>query len=164
MSTIHITKSQLVKLIESAVKKNLAESRVPLREGERHDFIESILSSYLEACAWSSTGEEPGEDIENHEFSEEAMLKASKDVADFVGLCERSLGKDIYQICQDNGQSLDGFGNDLWLTSAGHGAGFWDGDWEMDGDALTELVKKSPLRNNEFEGPYLGDDGLIYFS
>ena len=55
------------------------------------------------------------------------------------------------------------FGHDLWLTSAGHGAGFWDGDWDMDGDALTKLVEKSPLADNEFNGPYLGEDSLIYF-
>lgn len=30
--------------------------------------------------------------------------------------------------------------HDLWLTIHGHGAGFWDGDYE-NGDKLTELVK-----------------------
>lgn len=29
-------------------------------------------------------------------------------------------------------------GHDLWLTVEGHGAGFWDGDYEK-GDALTDL-------------------------
>jgi len=31
-------------------------------------------------------------------------------------------------------------GHDLWLTLEGHGAGFWDGDYEQR-DALTEIVK-----------------------
>lgn len=31
--------------------------------------------------------------------------------------------------------------HDLWLTCEGHGAGFWDGDYER-GDELTALVKE----------------------
>jgi hypothetical protein len=30
--------------------------------------------------------------------------------------------------------------HDLWLTVEGHGAGFWDGDYQ-NGDAITEIVK-----------------------
>jgi hypothetical protein len=33
--------------------------------------------------------------------------------------------------------------HDLWLTMHGHGAGFWDGDYEH-GDALTKLAKTFP--------------------
>jgi len=36
------------------------------------------------------------------------------------------------------------FGSDLYLTSHGHGAGFWDGDWEPIGDELTEIAKHAP--------------------
>ena len=36
------------------------------------------------------------------------------------------------------------FGADLYLTAAGHGAGFWDGDWDSIGDALTEIAKVMP--------------------
>jgi len=43
--------------------------------------------------------------------------------------------------CPDN--DLDSvFGSDLYLTAAGHGAGFWDGDWNPIGDELTEIVKR----------------------
>ena len=39
----------------------------------------------------------------------------------------------------------DVFGSDLYLTSHGHGCGFWDGDWPEDiGDALTELAREMP--------------------
>lgn len=166
-----ITKSQLKKLIESTVRANLASTkkRRLISEGERHEFNEAILDSYLEACAWSSSDMSDDEDgnqyesLDGFDFSPEAQMKASKDVKDFVSLCERVLGRDIYQICQDNNQTLAGFGHDLWLTSAGHGAGFWDGDWEADGDALIKLVEKSPISNNEFSEPYVGDDELIYF-
>ncbi len=166
-----ITKSQLVKLIESAVRENLSKQakRRSLNENELRSFNEDILRGYLEACAWSSSDMSDDEDGNQHEsldafdFSPEAELKASKDVSAFVSMVTKALGKDIYQICQDNGHSMSEFGHDLWLTSAGHGAGFWDGDWDMDGDALTKLVEKSPLADNEFNGPYLGEDSLIYF-
>lgn len=38
----------------------------------------------------------------------------------------------------------DIFGSDLYMTSHGHGVGFWDGDWGDAGDALTELAKAMP--------------------
>jgi hypothetical protein len=34
------------------------------------------------------------------------------------------------------------FGADLYLTAAGHGAGFWDGDWDPVGDELSAIVKR----------------------
>jgi hypothetical protein len=36
------------------------------------------------------------------------------------------------------------FGSDLYMTSHGHGCGFWDGDWHDIGDELTELAKAMP--------------------
>ena len=35
-------------------------------------------------------------------------------------------------------------GCDFWLTSQGHGAGFWDGDWPTYGDMLTDLSRCYP--------------------
>lgn len=35
-------------------------------------------------------------------------------------------------------------GHDFWLTSQGHGAGFWDGGWPKYGDMLTKLSKCYP--------------------
>jgi len=38
-------------------------------------------------------------------------------------------------------QDIRSAGCDLYLTQAGHGAGFWDGDWPEHGDRLTELAE-----------------------
>ena len=48
-------------------------------------------------------------------------------------------------------------GSDFWLTRAGAGAGFWDGDWVY-GDVLADACKN-------FGTPdlYVGDDGRIYY-
>lgn len=53
-------------------------------------------------------------------------------------------------------------GHDFWLTRNGHGAGFWDGDWDTAanpelGSALTAIAKTF----GEI-ALYLGDDGRIY--
>ena len=58
----------------------------------------------------------------------------------------------------DIGSELERAGHDFWLTRNGHGAGFWDGDWEDDvGQRLTEA-------SDVFGSVdlYVGDDGLIY--
>ena len=44
----------------------------------------------------------------------------------------------------------------FWLTRNGHGAGFWDGDWER-GDEITEVCKRFPEVTL-----YVGDDGQIH--
>ena len=56
--------------------------------------------------------------------------------------------------------AIERAGHDFWLTRNGHGAGFWDGDWEEDiGAALTRL-------SGEFTEvwAYQGDGGLMYVS
>lgn len=35
-------------------------------------------------------------------------------------------------------------GHDFWLTSQGHGAGFWDGDWPVYGEMLSKIAKCYP--------------------
>jgi len=54
------------------------------------------------------------------------------------------------------GDQLAEAGGDFFLTRNGHGAGFFDGDWE-DGDHLTLAAN----RFGEFE-LYRGNDGLAY--
>jgi hypothetical protein len=49
-------------------------------------------------------------------------------------------------------------GHDFWLTRNGHGAGFWDGDWDKAaGQELTDIA-----HNFGTLCPYVGDDGKIY--
>lgn len=171
-TTTRITKSQLVKLIESAVKAKLAADKAKKLQEQRHgssSVVDEVLSSFLEAATWSTSdqGDENGEggydDLQEFSYSNEALQQAEQDVAGFIAFCERELGRSLEQICADNNQTPDMFGHDLWLTAAGHGAGFWDGDWEPDGDTITDLVKRSEMSKYEFSEPYPGDDGLIYF-
>lgn len=56
------------------------------------------------------------------------------------------------------GTVFDYAGHDFWLTSAGHGVGFWDRNLGDLGDQLTAACE--PFRDKL--DPYIGDDGLIY--
>ena len=48
-------------------------------------------------------------------------------------------------------------GHMFCLTRNGHGAGFWDGEYDDDGDELTNMSKPYGTM-----GLYLGDDGELY--
>jgi hypothetical protein len=49
-------------------------------------------------------------------------------------------------------------GHDFWLTRNGHGAGFWDGDW--DHTPYAEMFEKGAKAYGSFE-TYLTDDNTI---
>lgn len=113
--------------------------------------LEEMVNSYLETALWSSTdGDEPLDNKYSQEdIYDDDVITAKSDCACFVAMAEELLD-DL-----DEGQ----LGHDFWLTRNGHGAGFWDGDYEEElGNKLTELSKKF----TEVE-PYVGDDNKIYF-
>ena len=68
----------------------------------------------------------------------------------FVEVCEESFNID---------DAASKAGHDFWLTRNGHGAGFWDGDWDHTpyADKFTESSKAYGTFNLG-----LGDDGLVY--
>jgi len=45
---------------------------------------------------------------------------------------------------EDPKKTFKDLGHDFFLTHQGHGAGFWDGDWPIYGDNLTDLAKCYP--------------------
>ena len=49
-------------------------------------------------------------------------------------------------------------GRAFWLTRNGHGAGFWDGDWD---EPYDHILTEGSKMYGEIQ-TYLGDDGLIY--
>ena len=118
---------------------------------------DEMLNRYIESMLWSSTGDndEPlDKNYSEDDLSEEAKAQAKKDLEAFV----KKAGDLIADLDEPE------VAHDFWLTRNGHGAGFWDRDYddEVDpegtlGDDLTKIAKSFGEQH-----PYVGDDGLIY--
>ena len=75
------------------------------------------------------------------DFDAESLQKAEDDCNGFFDRMDMNGLSDAASECADD----DTIVHDFWLTRNGHGAGFWDGDYdgheENLGDNLTELSK-----------------------
>ncbi len=115
---------------------------------------DEFTQAYMEAMLWSETDDNGNPYDSNYDvsdFSEEALAQIRIDADHF----QKAANLDRIQNIE-NVQELAG--HDFWLTRAGHGSGFWDGDWsEPYGAELTELSEKFGEQYI-----YIGDDGELY--
>lgn len=125
--------------------------------------IDRIVKGYIDAMLWStcgssdpSTGEEL-ESLEDFEPSSQLKGEAWFICSNFYDSNEQDclLFVDQYQSHYNLWECL---GHDLWLTSAGHGTGFWDRGL---GDLGNRLSKACEHLGKD---AYIGDDGLVYLS
>ena len=117
---------------------------------------DKFTDSYIETAFWSSHDNEDNPLDFNYDYTDlaESTLATMRDDCAkfqannrcFVTMCW------IY-----DGMDSVSAGHDFWLTRNGHGAGFWDGDYPVTGDALTKASKQFPSVDL-----YIGDDGKIY--
>ena len=120
--------------------------------------LDDFTVQYIETALWSSTDEsrEDGGDPMDDNYS----------IADLSPETIRAMVADCDRFREAAGDMLDEHpdptmgAHDFWLTRNGHGAGFWDGDWAVNGDALTAMVGWR-TEFPEFH-LYIGDDGLVY--
>lgn len=116
--------------------------------------LEHFLAAYKEAAEWSSTHSET-EDADpvnidglDLPWSESAEKQAREWCEEFIAANAADL--------EASGLSAESAGHDFWLTSAGHGAGFWDRGLGEIGQRLTKASK--PYTANL----YVGDDRKLY--
>lgn len=113
--------------------------------------LDTFTKSYLETALWSSCDDKDEPLDITHgidDMSQEFLAQAINDCKNFRNNAGTLLDK------YDSAHA----GYDFWLTRNGHGAGFWDGDYEHDdGEKLTEISKTYGECNL-----YVGDDGKIY--
>ena len=116
--------------------------------------MDRFTTAYIEAALWSSTDESDGQGGEPLDANYGLDDIAPETLARIISDCEAFQEANV----DDIGGELEQAGHDFWLTRNGHGAGFWDGDWDDDiGQRLTEA--------SDVYGTvdlYVGDDGLIY--
>lgn len=125
-----------------------------------YDSLDQFTRAYIEAALWSSMDDDgaPLDDgRDESDIAQDTLEKMKQD-------CEKFQAENASLLVDENlvhthscGLTAQA-GHDFWLTRCGHGAGFWDGDWEKDaGQKLTEACKA--FGNVDL---YIGDDGKIY--
>lgn len=120
--------------------------------------LDLFLSNYIDCALWSSNDESTpsgGEPFDRNysrsDISENTLAWMRAD-------CERFLTENLHLIDGEGREdALVHAGHDFWLTRNGHGAGFWDGDWPINGGALDKACED--YREQDL---YLGDDGEIH--
>lgn len=100
------------------------------------------LESFIETALWSTLDYFDGDDNHNPPLDEKYSIHDinTEFLQECKDLIEKFLKKAEPYFTEDEWSSSP-IAHDLWLTIEGHGAGFWDGDYEQ-GDKLTEIAKK----------------------
>lgn len=115
--------------------------------------MNSFLAAYIEAALWSSVDEADGGQFLDRNYSAadispEALAKMAADCARFESANAETLAE------LDDTKA----GHDFWLTRNGHGAGFWDGDYDKPAaSALTQSAQSFGECDL-----YVGDGGRIH--
>jgi len=120
--------------------------------------LDIFTMAYIECALWASTDnadDSGGEPLDSNytadDISEDTLRAMIADCEAF-----QSDNADLMEIFTANQDRRAG--HDFWLTRNRHGAGFWDGDWNLAvGKRLTEYSHAAGTYDL-----YVGDDGLIY--
>jgi hypothetical protein len=138
--------------------------------------IDDVLAGYITCALWLSNDEsdDNGGDPLDRNYSEsdisaETMASMRDDIVAFLDVASAILGRAIAENeagtwsigRRSEGSILEYAGHDFWLTRNGHGAGFWDGDWESDSEDFGKLLTEASKEFGEVYF-YIGDDGKIY--
>ena len=124
-----------------------------LKESVNAHDQDAFTLAYMEAMLWAET-DDNGDSLSSNygisDFAGETLAQIIIDCTHFQREAELDKRFDDRQI--------EMAGHDFWLTRAGHGAGFWDGDWPEPFDILlTNLSEKFGEQDI-----YVGDDGELY--
>jgi hypothetical protein len=115
--------------------------------------IDSLTRGFIAGMCWAESGD-----------PESPLGETAGELAPSTRSAARELCESFAHYCEQTGIDLDsvrgldasGIGVDLWLTQAGHGAGFWDRGLGELGERLTRAAKTISAEC------YTGDDGLVY--
>lgn len=136
--------------------------------------ITSVLLSYITAALWTSHDESTpagGEPMDRNyspeDIAPDTLARMAKDLTEFLTANAADIAKGCTR-CIDAGTSQyhtheEMAAHDFWLTRNGHGAGFWDGDWE-DADGDKSRAKRLTDAAHAFGSfdLYVGDDSKIH--
>lgn len=118
-----------------------------------------VLDGAVEACLWSTVplsddmGDQLTEFADEYEISSEEMTKLRGTLSYFISDWFKENYELISKVVSET-YSWGHVGHDFWLTSQGHGAGFWDRGFEEAGDDLTDSVSG----HSDIVGLYLNEE------
>ena len=111
--------------------------------------LDAFTRAYIEAMLWSTNDESDeggGEPLDKNysasDIDDETMKLIEEDCADFVKRFGPLIESEPEVRGEDRWGRWELAGHDFWLNREGHGAGFWDGDWPVNGDKLSDACKQ----------------------
>ena len=107
-----------------------------------------FIAAYLDCAKWSS-----GEEFDNAQLSEEARQVLTGNAALFFDNNKDLIEEFVWASDSHYAQA----GHSCWLSSNGHGAGYFDFSDNVAAQELQTLSEQSKGFNL-----YIGDDGLVY--
>lgn len=108
--------------------------------------IDEFFTAYLEAALFS-TGDDDDQPLDKN-YTRDSIEPETLEI--LRAHCLSFLARALPFIENEDGVTnrIQQAGHDFWLTSQGHGCGFWDGDWPTQGGLLTDLSKCYPSELN----------------
>lgn len=101
--------------------------------------MDTFTKGYIRAMLWSTTDDATGGS--SSLAARFTLLDLTRDaLARSIADCEAFQAANYTDLQADHNDT-ETQGTDFWLTRAGHGAGYWDGDYPIAGDHLTAAVK-----------------------
>ena len=118
--------------------------------------LELFTKAFIDAMYLSETGDDDNLISADAQLSDNARADLEADCRSFWRRARPYVAAEDQRRYTDYSAAAHA-GHDFWLTRNGHGTGFWDGDWPVHGDKLTQLAQAY----GEID-VYEGDDGLIH--
>jgi hypothetical protein len=124
--------------------------------------LDEFTVAYVEAALWSTNDESNDQGGDPLDKNYAAADIAPETMARMVADCTAFQAANGEHICDGNVTTPysadEQAGHDFWLTRNGHGAGFFDGDWD---ESVSRILTDAASAFGEFD-LYVGDDGKIY--
>ena len=130
------------------------------------DNLDDFTLAFLEAALWSSI-DDGGEPLDNEhsiaDIDPGSLARLAEECKRFQAspAWQAALAGDDPRTAHRRGYGCtleQSAGADFWFTRCGHGAGFWDGDWQEPHAAALDALSKQ-FGNVDL---YVADDAKIY--
>lgn len=124
---------------------------------------EAMLQGYIACALWADLSDDDGEPLDNYSIDDVAEKSISKARENCI-LFYYENKADIELFMDELDLDESDIGHNLWLTSKGHGTGFWDRASSLNQPEAYEAGKRLSEASKSYEpnGLFIGDDGLVY--